>query len=239
VFTANHDQVANTVRGQRPQHVTSPGKHRAMTALLLLNPATPMLFQGQEFDASSPFLYFADQRPDLAAQVRVGRCDFMRQFPSVAAPPISGQLPDPADEQTFLRSKLDNNERVTRAEALELHADLIRLRREDAVIGAQRFRGVDGAVIGPEAFALRYFGDAGDDRLLIVNFGCDLCLAPAPEPLLAPPLGARWAVAWSSEDPRYGGTGAAPADPDDDWRVSGESALLLTPAPLEHTEDDD
>ena len=56
VFTQNHDQVANTARGQRIHRETSPGRHRALTALLLLLPQTPMLFQGQEFAASSPFL---------------------------------------------------------------------------------------------------------------------------------------------------------------------------------------
>ena len=53
----------------RRQQVAGPARHRALTALLLLHPGTPMLFQGQEYDASSPFFYFADHRPDLAAQV--------------------------------------------------------------------------------------------------------------------------------------------------------------------------
>ena len=52
-----------------------------MTALMLLMPATPMLFQGQEFSASTPFLYFADHKPDLAKLVRQGRCEFLSQFP--------------------------------------------------------------------------------------------------------------------------------------------------------------
>jgi maltooligosyltrehalose trehalohydrolase len=59
-FIQNHDQVANSARGLRGHQLTSPGRWRAMTALLLLSPGTPMLFQGQEFSASSPFLYFAD-----------------------------------------------------------------------------------------------------------------------------------------------------------------------------------
>ena len=126
-------------------------------------------------------------------------------------------MPDPADEQTFLRSKLDHSERVAHVEACSLHTDLIRLRREDPVIGAQRQRGVDGAVIGPQALVLRYFGEHGDDRLLIVNLGCRFVAGAAPEPLVAPQVGTRWALAWSSEDPRYGGRGSAPADPEDDW----------------------
>ena len=59
-FTENHDQIANTGTGDRPRFQTSPGRYRAITALLLLGPWTPLLFQGQEFGASSPFLFFAD-----------------------------------------------------------------------------------------------------------------------------------------------------------------------------------
>src|SRR5207237_6410967 len=57
-FIQNHDQVANSLRGLRAHRLTSFGRYKAMTALLLLLPGTPMLFQGQEFAASSPFLYF-------------------------------------------------------------------------------------------------------------------------------------------------------------------------------------
>src|SRR5262249_35756148 len=76
-YLQNHDQVANSSRGWRGHRLTSPGKWRAMTALLLLGPSTPMLFQGQEFAASNPFLYFADFDADLAAAVRRGRGEFL------------------------------------------------------------------------------------------------------------------------------------------------------------------
>ena len=59
-YVQNHDQVANSARGYRLHRLTSPGRYRALTAFLLLAPGTPMLFQGQEFAASSPFLFFAD-----------------------------------------------------------------------------------------------------------------------------------------------------------------------------------
>jgi maltooligosyltrehalose trehalohydrolase len=89
---------------------------------------------------------------------------------------------------------------------------------------------VDGAVLGGQVFVLRYFGDDGDDRLLLVNLGRDLHLNPAPEPLLAPPAGRRWAVRWSSQDPRYGGGGTAPPDTEESWRIPGEAAVVLAPA---------
>jgi maltooligosyltrehalose trehalohydrolase len=99
------------------------------------------------------------------------------------------------------------------------------------VFRAQRPRGVDGAVLGPEAFLLRYFGDDGDDRLLLVNFGRDLRLVPAPEPLLAPPEGSCWQVCWASEDPRYGGLGAPAPETEDGWFIQGHAATVLAPAP--------
>ena len=67
IFIQNHDQIANTGRGARIHQLSDRGKVRAMTALLLLAPNTPLLFQGQEFGASSPFLYFADHEPELVS----------------------------------------------------------------------------------------------------------------------------------------------------------------------------
>jgi maltooligosyltrehalose trehalohydrolase len=230
-YVQNHDQVANSARGDRLHAVTSPGRWRAITALLLLGPATPMLFQGQEFAASAPFVYFADQRPELAALVRKGRAEFLAQFPSIAASDVSACVPDPGDPATFERCKLDLGERVRHGEAYALHRDLLALRRQDSVFAGQGTGGVDGAVLGPEALVVRLFGTDGDDRLLVVNLGGDLPLPILPEPLLAPPDDARWEVAWSSEETRYGGGGAAPFDPDGPWRLPAQSAFVLRPVP--------
>jgi len=230
-FIQNHDQIANSARGLRCHLLTSPGRYRAITALTLLAPGTPMLFQGQEFAASSPFLYFADHRPDLAKLVRRGRTEFLAQFPSIATPEMRAALADPADPATFERSKLDLAERERHAEAYALHRDLLRLRREDPTFSAQRPGGVDGAVLGPEALVLRFFGHAGDDRLLIVNLGHDLRLDPAPEPLLAPPEGRLWEIRWSSEALRYGGLGTPPVETDEGWQLRGQTAVVLAPGP--------
>jgi maltooligosyltrehalose trehalohydrolase len=229
VFIQNHDQLANSGCGDRAHLLSSPGRYRAMTALTLLAPGTPMLFQGQEFAASSPFLYFADHGPELAKLVRNGRAEFLAQFPSLGLEEIQCRLADPADRSTFERCKLDFSERETHAEAYALHRDLLKLRREDKVFGAQRPRGVDGAVLATEAFALRFFGEDGDDRLLVVNFGRDLHFNPAPEPLLAPPENMRWETLWSSETPRYGGLGTPPLDEEDNWRIPGRAAVALAP----------
>jgi maltooligosyltrehalose trehalohydrolase len=226
-YLQNHDQVANSGRGLRCDRLTSPGRYKAMTALLLLAPGTPLLFQGQEFAASSPFLFFADHRAELAKLVRRGRAQFLTQFRSLALPEMQACLCDPGDPQTFERCKLDFTERQSHAGIYALHRDLLRLRREDPVFRAQRPRGVDGAVLGAQTFVLRYFAEDGDDRLLLVNLGRDLHLDPAPEPLLAAPPGRSWQALWSSEDPRYGGCGTAPPETEENWRIPGEAAVVL------------
>src|SRR5204862_8105538 len=100
-FIQNHDQVANSLRGLRVHQLTSAGKFRAITALLLLGPGTPMLFQGEEFAASSPFLYFADHEPGLARLVAAGRKVFLKQFPTIAGLESDSRIADPADQGTF------------------------------------------------------------------------------------------------------------------------------------------
>ena len=226
----NHDQVANSARGERAHRLTSPGIHSAMTALMLLAPGTPMLFQGQEFASSAPFLFFADHTPELAAMVREGRREFLAQFRNLALPSMWEGFAAPEDRRTFERCKLDSAEVERHSAEVALHRDLIALRRSEEAFQRQEYGGIDGAVLGPDAFVLRYFMENGDDRLLMVNFGNDLHVDPAPEPLLAPPLGKEWDVIWSSEDPRYGGGGTTQLDTVDNWHIPGQSAVVLKPA---------
>src|SRR5688500_20219480 len=82
-YLQNHDQIANSGRGWRVQRMTDPALYRAITALFLLSPQTPMLFQGQEFAASTPFAYFADHAGELGEKVKQGRREFLHQFPSL------------------------------------------------------------------------------------------------------------------------------------------------------------
>ena len=232
-FIQNHDQIANTLSGKRVHELASPGTLRATTALMLLGPQTPMLFQGQEFAASSPFLFFSNPRPEFVKEVADGRRTFIAQFPGIGSlgESLREILDKPADEQTFLRCKLDLSEREKHAEVYRLHCDLLRLRREDPVLRNPRRGGIDGAVLGEGAFVLRYFGESeGDDRLLVVNFGCDLRLDPAPEPLLAPVAGSMWETRWTSDSPRYGGSGTPPMESEENWHIQGQAAALLVAA---------
>jgi maltooligosyltrehalose trehalohydrolase len=139
-------------------------------------------------------------------------------------------IANPADPATFQRCKLDLGERVQHAAAYALHRDLLRVRREDPVFRHGRPGGIDGAVLGPQALVLRFFGGEHGDRLLLLNLGCDLHFEPAPQPLLAPPEASRWSTLWSSEHPRYGGNGTPQLNTAENWKIPGEAAVVLTVA---------
>lgn len=231
-YLENHDQVANSATGERLWQQTTAGRARALTGLLLLGPWTPLLFQGQEWGASAPFLFFADHHPELRALVQKGRAEFLSQFRRCATAESRDQMRDPGAPETAAQCRLDWAEtaRPRHQQSLALHRDLLQLRRTDPVIAAQGEGDVqlDGAVLAAECFLLRFSTPAADDRLLVVNLGRDLALRPAPEPLLAPPDGKRWAVAWSSESARYGGAGTPPLDTDEEgWRLLAHATVLL------------
>jgi maltooligosyltrehalose trehalohydrolase len=236
-FLENHDQVANSATGARMHDLAAAGTVRALTALLLLGPGTPMLFQGQEYGSTRPFLYFADHEPSLAAAVAEGRAAFLKQFPGLSDEGARGRLTDPADPETFRRSRLDPGERALprHRAVLALHRDLLALRRSEAAFRHQCKADVEGAVLSPDAFLLRFLGQdaAHEDRLVLVNLGRDLDLDPSPEPMLAPPLGMRWEAIWNSEDARYGGIGTGPVVTRRGFCIAGRSAVVLRPVTLD------
>jgi maltooligosyltrehalose trehalohydrolase len=227
IYTQNHDQIANSARGLRLHQIVSAGRYKAITALMLLGPNTPMLFQGQEFGSSSPFLYFSDHHPKLAQLVQQGRAEFLAQFPSIGHSHTEFLMGVPHDRATFERCKIDHSERERNTHWVALHKDLLELRREDPVFGVQRSDRIQGAVLGAEAFLLRFLGGSHGDRLLLINLGRDLPLRPAPEPLLAPPDGMQWEMLWSSEDSRYGGSGSPPLRKIGTWTIPGQCALVM------------
>ena len=187
-----------------------------------------MLFQGQEFGASSPFVFFTDVGDsDMREAIRKGRFQFLAQFPSMADEEMRRNLPSPSDPGVFTSCKLNFSERTTNSELYDLYIDLIKLRREDSRFRDQVPGQVDGAVLGPASFVLRFFAGENDERLLIVNFGRRQVLAPAPEPLLAPPLGFEWETLWTSESLRYGGPGAVPLVTQEQWLLPAEAAVAL------------
>ncbi|MCU0491290.1 MAG: malto-oligosyltrehalose trehalohydrolase [Chloroflexaceae bacterium] len=199
----NHDQVGNRALGERLHHSVSPAAYRAASALLLLSPATPLLWMGQEWAASTPFQYFTDHNPELGKLVTEGR---RKEFQKFAA--FAGQeVPDPQDPRTFERSKLRWEERTQRQHGgvLQLYRDLLSMRQHHPAL-QQRARGSFGvAPLGTTSLALRYSPPDGEQLLLVVNFCDSLELDLAAQQLSAPPPGRRWAVQLNSEDRRYNG----------------------------------
>jgi len=236
-FLENHDQVANSAAGKRLSELSSPGQLRALTALLLLGPATPQLFQGQEIGSTAPFVYFAHHKPEVASQIRTGRQEFLCQFERFRTKAVATRQPDAAARSTFERCKLTYDETDRSQQFWLLHRDLLALRRDDRTISLQGEHGLDGATLNDQTLILRFGGEADEDRMLVVNLGSDVNLATRPEPLVAPPAGTCWQVLWSSEDPTYGGSGT-PAWTVSRWSVPGHAALLLGASSTAFLEDD-
>ena len=153
----------------------------------------------------------------------------MLQFPSIAGYGDTTELLDPADPATFETCKIDWSERESNAHVVDLHRDLIRLRKHDPIFSRQDKTTIEGAVIGPEAFVLRWFDDADNDRLAIFNLGAEIESYPLAEPLQAPPVDRKWELQWSSEDARYGGMGTRPFN-SIGWRVPAHVAIVFRAA---------
>jgi maltooligosyltrehalose trehalohydrolase len=129
-FVQNHDQVGNRAQGERVSHEAGVGRAKVAAALVLTAPFVPMLFQGEEFGASAPFLYFTDyDDPELGRMISEGR---KKEFVAFGWAP--DQIPDPQDEQTFLQSKLNWAELTEQPHRslLQWHKDLISLRRNQS-----------------------------------------------------------------------------------------------------------
>ncbi len=143
----NHDQIGNRAMGERLNHQIPLETYRAVTALLLLSPETPLLFMGQEWASSSPFQYFTDHGGELGQLVTKGRLTEFGQFPEFSDPGQRAGIPDPQAESTFLRSKLEWEElaRTPHLHVWNWYRRLLSLRKE--VMAADR------------AFAVGYFDD--------------------------------------------------------------------------------
>jgi maltooligosyltrehalose trehalohydrolase len=135
-YLQNHDQVGNRAKGERISHLLGLGRLKIAAALVLSAPFIPMLFQGEEWAATSPFLYFTNHEDaELGRLVTEGR---RREFAAFSA--HSDDVPDPQALDTFERSKLvwDECSREPHTEMLDWHRQLIRLRRESAELSDGR-----------------------------------------------------------------------------------------------------
>jgi maltooligosyltrehalose trehalohydrolase len=197
----NHDQVGNRALGDRLHHAIPPDVYRALSALLLLAPETPLLFMGQEWACSSPFQYFTDHNEELGRLVTEGRRREFAGFSAFHDPAQRAAIPDPQAEATFLRSRLDWGERTRgrHAATLAFYRALLAL------------RGGHGALDSVRKGSLRVT-PSGEDGLVMVREGsagrlaCAVMLSPGGGSLdLAPPRGggAGWRRLLTSEDGKF------------------------------------
>ncbi|WP_309570107.1 malto-oligosyltrehalose trehalohydrolase [Deinococcus sp.] len=165
----NHDQIGNRATGDRlsHHHDVTPHELRGAATLLLTLPMTPLLFQGQEWAASTPFQFFSDHHGDLGHAVSEGRKREFAYFSSF----FGENVPDPQAESTFTASKLDWSELDSgeHARTLALYRALTRLRRSDPVLCQRSRRNIE-AGHGNGALWVRTRTAAGE-RLLVWNLG--------------------------------------------------------------------
>ena len=159
VCLQNHDQVGNRACGERLHHQIDPASWRAASVVLLTSPTTPLLFMGQEWAASAPFLYFTDLSDELGRAVTNGRRHEFRSFPEFAD--VADGIPDPQDPDTFQRSKLRWEERGIEPHAshLLLYTELLRLRAAHPALHASDCRAGEAWPSGEDGIVLRRRSD--------------------------------------------------------------------------------
>jgi maltooligosyltrehalose trehalohydrolase len=200
----NHDQVGNRPFGERLHHEANRDRYAVASALLLFAPETPLLFMGQEFAASTPFLYFTDHPEPLGGMVTEGRRAEFAGFRAFHNPTLRDTIPDPQAESTYLASKLRLEERDRHAGIYALYRDLLALRQNDAVLSHNdRLATTSTALTAQVVAVYRWHGDR--HRLLLANFGLEASFDLAAV-VPAIPVDA-WTVALTTTDPRYDGSG--------------------------------
>ncbi len=183
-FIQNHDQIGNRAFGERIGEITEPAALKALVAVYLLLPQIPLIFMGEEWNASTPFPYFCDFHGELAGKVREGRKDEFKNFPAFQDPAKRDQIPDPLAVTTFESAKLKWEEihAEGRGECLSRHCELIAIRQREIVPLLESITGNAGAfeVLGPGAIVVRWAIEDGRVLHLAANLcsrECDSFLA--------------------------------------------------------------
>jgi maltooligosyltrehalose trehalohydrolase len=134
-FLQNHDQVGNRAFGERINVLSDPAPLRAALALLLLAPSPPLIFMGQEWGCTRPFLFFCDFGAELANKVVAGRRDEFSRFPQFRDPAARARIPDPMDRLTFEAAVLDwdASDHPQHKHWLHLHRELLAIRQRELI----------------------------------------------------------------------------------------------------------
>jgi maltooligosyltrehalose trehalohydrolase len=234
VCAQNHDQVGNRPLGERLASLVPPERQRLAAALVLLSPYIPLLFMGEEYGETAPFLYFIEHGdPALIEAVRAGRRgEFERLGLSTAA-----QI-DPQSEATFARVKLDWDRRESASGALllALYTDLLALRREEPTLkpGASVVHVEGSADWCTQLRSMPLQGDIFDAVRAQRTLWCAFNHTGRPQDVPVPaeaPWG--WRLRLSTDEPTYGGVGLTTAIvPPADQPASPDAPKRLLAAPL-------
>jgi maltooligosyltrehalose trehalohydrolase len=211
VCAQNHDQVGNRPLGERLASLVAPERQRLAAALVLLSPYVPLLFMGEEYGETAPFLYFIEHGdPDLIEAVRAGRT---REFESIG---LAAAQIDPQAEETFARSRLDWSRRdsANGALLLALYTDLLSLRREEPTLkpGASVIH-VEGSTDWCTTLrSTPLQGDIFDQVRAQRTLWCAFNLTGRPQDIPVPAEAPwAWRLRLSTDEPNYGGAGLTTA----------------------------
>ncbi len=235
ICTQNHDQVGNRAFGERIGHQIASDRSAVAAALLLCAPATPMIFMGQEFNASSPFLFFTDFGGDLGPRVTAGRREEFAAFRAFADHSMRDSIPDPEEERSFQASKLPLIERQVRAPLYHLYRTLLALRRTDKVLSDPARRRTRTTPVGAQIVVVhRWSEDNREHRVLVANFGSASQLPRATTPVLQHVPAGRWRQMLSTTDAKFGGIHQAypiSADVPERITIPARSAVIFAVEP--------
>ena len=212
-FLQNHDQIGNRPFGERITALAPDNAVRAVVALLLLAPPVPLLFMGEEWGASTPFLFFCDFEPDLARAISEGRRKEFGTFAGFADPAMRARIPDPSAPATFARSILRWEERTTSLHAawLAYYRHLLHVRATEIAPRSARAcgRDADYATIGAFGLQAQWRLDDGHTLVLETNLGASAQAGFSSDPKgyvvftthastfadgIAPPWSVRWTI---------------------------------------------
>ncbi len=220
VFSQNHDQVGNRMLGERLSQVLPLDGLKLAAGTVLLSPFLPMLFMGEEYGERAPFQYFVSHSdPDLIEAVRKGR---QQEFSSFA---WKGKVPDPQDEKTFLRCRLDRSLRLENPHRVlyDFYRELIRLRKEIRPLASLNKDRIE--VLSYESPRVLYVRrwEEGEEAILLVHFGNSLTEIKIP----IPP--GPWKKQLDSQEERWGGPGSGIPE---QIHSDGEVRVALAPQSL-------
>ena len=218
VFSQNHDQIGNRMRGERLGSLVSFEAQKLAAGLVLLAPFLPLLFMGEEYGEDAPFLYFVSHSdPEVIAAVRKGRNEEFQHFFGDDGPP------DPQAEETFERSKLRRALRVEDRHRLlwELYRELIGLRTRRPALALLSKKHMELDICGERALCWRRWCGS-DEAVGVFHFGAEDSRIEVPVP------DGVWKKELYSGDPRWGGARESPERLE--WPVGSSSNWARKPS---------